>query len=131
MRICASDTRNGHCVLFLALALESIEPRSTRVNITSLNVNCNSKDRKNSDWADINCEVIPKATTIDRTFCKCDHLSKSFDLSTDIFSPPRVIDFDQIFVNGCENCAYTVIGFSVVLIAIWLGTLVWSSVSFI
>ena len=99
------------------------------MNITSLNVDCKSKDRKNFEWNDSRCMVTPEETTIERTFCKCERLPKSFDLSTDIFSPPRAIDFDKIFVNGCENCAYAVIGFGAVLVAVWLFTLVWSSVS--
>ena len=131
IRLCNSKSPTGRCILFIALQPNAITTSVQDVNVTTMNANCMIKvENSSSDnrWSSDNCKVAQFETNKTVTTCDCTELPGKFDVCKDIFVPPRSLNFDQIFIDGCEECAIAVIYFGVAILGIWLCTLIVSSV---
>ena len=128
IQLCAIENRK--CVVFIALKMVNVIPGTIKTNISTLITDCKTESG-NGEWKSKECQIIPFETNSSFTVCKCSKSGKDqkLNLASDIFVPPRSIDFDQIFINGCETCAYSIIFFGVTILGIWLATFIWSSVS--
>ena len=86
-----------NCQVVVAMRLNEIEPeKAAKVQVESANAGCRVLGNDKQNWDRQSCKVS-KSTTLDSTICKCNtDGTSSFSVTSDLFVPPRKLDFDSI-----------------------------------
>ena len=110
------------CKIVFALRLNDIEKDAeTEVAIETINTGCRMLNKGQKSWSRDKCSVSLK-TTPNSTICNCDSTeTNSFSVTSDIFVPPRRLNFGAISSTAFSNAAsITIIMFSVGLLTVYL-----------
>ena len=91
-----------------------------KVQIESVNAGCRILGKDKQNWNRQSCKVS-KSTSIASTICKCNtDGTSSFSVTSDIFVPPRKLDFDTIKATTLNKGHVSFISFSMALVTIYL-----------
>ena len=110
------------CKVVLALRLNDIDKDAvSEVTVETVNAGCRLLKTGERSWSRQKCSVSLK-TTPNATVCDCDSTQDdSFSVTSDIFVPPRRLDFGAISSTAFSDAAsVTIVTFCVALITMYL-----------
>lgn len=116
------------CSLYIGMQLTGSPDVYGDVSLQLLNSGCQIGDLKEDveHWSSESCQIITQETNVTYTTCECITNKRTFFAMTDIFVPPRPLNFKNLFTKGCIRCGDSVVIFSSLLLGITLVILCWT-----
>ena len=125
---CIKQGNNEFCSLYVGFLLDDLllgEDEVELLNVSVSTLQCRIEVRR-LEWDDSICQVDRFASGPEVTACKCSQAPPKFKLTTDVVVPVTKIDFDSVFVGGCEDCADPVAFYVIITLMIWCGAIKWT-----